>query len=228
VVVESDRGGDHLLDPAGELAADLAVAGHQVGALLEVEGVPVHRLAAALAHRVETDVLAVGHVGVELRLDVATQPLVGLLGVVLEVVGRDVAADLRDRDVGARALGELRERRRLEPSLGGREVIERRAEVDEHEVGLLPEDRADRRDALVGVGDGLVRLEVVDALRDGPVAGVLGGRPPGVPVDAPEIVQDEPALVGLWRLGHTHRFALPRLGPYESAARAPPADGSVE
>ncbi len=61
VVVEPGRSGDDLDDAAVERPAHLAVAHHQLLAGVEVEGVPVVLLAAALAHRVEAEgVLALG------------------------------------------------------------------------------------------------------------------------------------------------------------------------
>jgi len=91
-----------------------------------------------------------------------------------ELVG-DVAGDLGDGDVGGRPLGEVRERSVLEPALDRREVVERGAEVDEQQVGLVPENGEQPGVALVGVGDQLPVFQEGLALLDRPFPLSLGG-----------------------------------------------------
>ena len=203
VVVEADRGGDDLLDFPGVLPTGVAVGGHQVAALVEREVVPVVLLAAALRHRVEGHVGVLGDVGLEFALDVAQQAGVDVLLVTLEVVVRDVAGHLGDGDVGGRLFGEGRERGPLELPFGAGDVVQRRSEVDDHEVRLVAEDGEDGGRARLGVLDRLVGVEVRDALLDCAAALVFGRVTPRVPVDGSEVVQREPALVGLWGLYHT-------------------------
>ena len=173
MVVEADRGGDHLFDPAGVLPADVAVTRHELGPLVEREVVPVVLRAAPLAHRVKRDVLVVGDRRVEFALDVPAESLLEV-GVVLgEVVVGDVPGDLRDGDVRRLAVGEAGERRGLEAALECREVVERRAEVDREQVGF---------------DDVLTGAQVRPALLDRSLALALRRVAPGVPVDGPELV----------------------------------------
>jgi len=170
------------------------VVGHVFGALVERQVVPVVLGVAALAHRVETDVAVVREIRVDPRPDVLREAGV-VVDLALEVVAGafGVPRRLGDGDVRTRPLGEPGERRPFERPLERVEVAHRRAEVDEHEVGLVADDAEDGGVAAVGV-DALDRFEVLDALLHGAVPLAVGGRAPRVPVDRPEVVEYVPAL----------------------------------
>jgi len=214
VGVEADRGSDDLLYPSGEGFAGFPVAAHHVGAVLEGEGIPVVFGATTLAHRVETDVLVVRDVGFELPFDVVPEPGVDVLDVALEVVVRDVARDLRHREIGSRLCRKACQRRLFELAFGPRERIEARPEVDDHEVGLVAEDREDRRRTLtvLDVSQRLVGREILFARGKRPLPFVFGGLAPRVPVDRPEIVQRVPSFVRLWDFDHARYWVSGGLG----------------
>jgi len=108
----------------------------------------------------------------------------------LRLVG--VPRGLRHGDVGRRAVGVAGELGLLELALGGVDVGHRRPQVDDHEVGLVALDRVDGRLTLLGVLHALVVLQKVDAVDQGTFL-VAGGRlPPGVPVDASQVVERVP------------------------------------
>ncbi|ERH00519.1 MAG: hypothetical protein J07HN6_02140 [Halonotius sp. J07HN6] len=202
VVVEADRGGDDLIDIASVPFAGAAVLAHHVGPLVERQGVPVVFLAAAFAHRVDTDVLVVWDVGFELPLDVAAQPLVDL--VVGEVGVGDVPRNLRHGDVRGRLGGVAGETRPLKIAFGRREGVERRPEMHDEQVGLVAEHREHGRGALaVGdIGNRLVGFEMLAGLAGRPLAVVIGRVSPRVPVDPPEVVEHVPAFVCLRDFDH--------------------------
>jgi hypothetical protein len=188
-VVHADRPRDHLLDLAGVVPADVAVALHVFCSLLEGQVVPVLVRVASLRHRIEGDVLVVGDPGVEPRADV-----LGELRVVVDLAvdvlagALRVARRLRHGDVRGGLLGESGEFRPLEPPFEVFDVRVGGAEVDDHEVGLVAGDCKQRRVAPLGVLDGGRRLEERGGLLDRPAAHPFGSVPPGGPVYRPQIV----------------------------------------
>jgi len=188
VIVEADASGDDLIDLAGVLATDPAVGGHVLLALVEGEIVPVVLRLPALVHRVETDVFGVRDRRVDALLHVVPHPRVLDVLDPLDELLVHVPRHLGHGDVGTRSLGELGEGRRLEPALGAVDRFKRRAEMEDHDVGFVADDREDGRPALLGVLEVDVGSEMFDAFRDGPLALAFGRGPPAVPVDPAEIV----------------------------------------
>jgi len=211
VVVHADAAGYYLCDPPGELPADLAVAGHQLGALLEGEVVPVVLRAAALVHRVETDVLDVRDVGFEAGLDVAGHP--GVFGLSFsEVLAGHVPGDLRHGDVGVGPLGVAGELGAFEGALEVVEVRERRPEVHHEQVGLVAGDREHRRPALLGVREVDAVGQIGDSLIECALSLAVGRIAPRAPVHGPEVVEDVPSLLRGRRFASFRIHGRPCIG----------------
>src|SRR6185437_12534403 len=155
-VIEADGAADDLADAVAVTAANHAVVVHEALALVEGERVPVLIAGAQAVHGIEADVLccrdrrkeALGHgflLTVENFLDggvplgrVLFETLFSERGVGL--AGGLIKAELNDGEVGELWLEEVVEGGLGQGQLDTVEVFDGVAEVDEHEVALVPQD----------------------------------------------------------------------------------------
>lgn len=197
-IVEADGAGDDLAYFAGVAAADEAVFVHEGGALFEREGVPVFVLTAAAVHGVEADEFggrdfgeeAGGH-GFALAVEGVVDGIFPGLGVGLDTLCGEAAVDLAgafveaefdDAEVGGCGLAILPNAELTDGPFGLAEGGEIGAEVDEHEVGLVAEDR---EKSAVGAHGGEGGVEFGEE-------GGTGGRiesAPGSPADAEHLME---------------------------------------
>ena len=165
-VIETDGAGDDLADFVGVAAADHAVFVHHALAVRHGFHVPVDVFAALAIHGIEAGVLSVWDGGVKAGGHGSALAIDGLLdgGVPFRGVGLDVAcgegrvgfggglveAELDSGEIGIGGLEVIGELGLGEVKLDAIEIFDGVAQVNEHEVALVAEERVE--DGLMGLG----------------------------------------------------------------------------
>src|SRR5581483_10918127 len=156
-VVEADGAGDDLSHAAGVVAPDHAVLAHHALALADRLAVPVLALAAKFVHRIKAQIAALrnlrpqtrrggfalpGQFGFDFAVPLGRAGLETFRGeLAVESYRRFVKTQLDDGEIGARRLEIFAQLRARDRQLGAVEIVEGFAEMDEHQIAFVTEER---------------------------------------------------------------------------------------